>query len=170
MDEEKLLSKTIKQLLEGKLMFKQEINSENEVVFTFDNNDIVHNNTYIDNAMIYFEKGYEVKTDETIKGVRTVVLYDPQKVFVKQIDMKTGKCMYYPMNHITTGELLKAEAIFNYIDWCKDIDVLQEDERELKYSIVTYRGTPQECTKCGCESYEDGPLCMGCDLEVTANV
>ncbi|WP_257143441.1 hypothetical protein [Bacillus cereus] len=169
MDEEKLLSKTIKQLLEEELMFKQEINSEKEVVFIFDSNDIVHNNTYIDNAMIYFEKGYEIKTDETIKGVRTVVLHLPQKAFVKQIDMKTGRCMYYPMNG-PSGELLKVDAVFDYIDWCKEIDVLDQDERELKYSIVTYRGTPQECTKCGCESYEDGPLCMGCDLEVTANV
>lgn len=151
-------------------MFKQEINSEKEIVFTFDNDDIVHNNTYIDNATLYFEKGYEIKTDETIKGVRTVVLYVPQKVFVKQIDMETGKCRYYPMNHIITGELISYEAITNYIDWCKNIDLLHEDERTLKYSIVNYKGTPQECISCGCESYEDGPLCMPCDLEVTANV
>ncbi|MFK4363327.1 hypothetical protein ABH963_000081 [Bacillus sp. RC55] len=151
-------------------MFKQEINNEKEIVFTFDNDDIVHTNTYIDNATAYFEKGCEIKTDETINGLRTITLYMPQKVFVKQIDMKTGKCMYYPMNHITTGELLSAEAILNYLDWCIDIDVFQEDERKLKYSLVNYKGTPQECIKCGCESYEDGPLCMPCDLEVTANV
>ncbi|TBL15269.1 hypothetical protein EYB35_07265 [Bacillus paranthracis] len=92
-----------------------------------------------------------------------------QIVYVKQKDMNTGKCRYYLMNNDCNGKLPNYESIEHFIDWCKELDQFTDDQ-QLTYSLVSEHGVPQECIKCGCESYEDYGLCMPCDLEVNANV
>ncbi|AXK19147.1 hypothetical protein [Bacillus sp. COPE52] len=80
-----------------------------------------------------------------------------QEVFVKQFNKNTGKVTHYEFEGHET-----AEAVFNFIDWCIEIDGMHGEEME--YSIVSCMGVPQECIECRCEHYEDYVLCMSCDL------
>lgn len=91
-----------------------------------------------------------------------------EEIFIKQRDLLTGKNTYYDMS-----DAKSVACIHKFIDWCIMLD--KQFERvnipdNMKYSIISHQDVPKECIKCHCESYEDGPLCMPCDLEVTANV